>query len=168
MAAPLASEEERLKMHFTKLATVAAIALPLAACNTDRQGEALGTVVGAAAGGIIGNQFGSGSGKALATAAGIVAGGLIGNRIGASIDDQARARAQAAEYQALQYGPPNTPVVWRDPDNNVYGEVVPGAPYQRNGQDCRDYTHTIYVDGRPEVGRGTACRLPDGTWQMVS
>ena len=154
-------------MKVMKLAVVAAIGLGVAACNTDRTGETLGTVIGATAGGVIGNQFGSGSGQALATAAGIVAGGLIGNRIGAAADEDARRRAMQAEYQALQYGPPNTPVVWRDPDDNVYGEVVPGAPYQRGGQNCRDYTHTIYVDGRPEVGRGTACRLPDGTWQTV-
>ncbi len=154
-------------MQVMKLALVATIGLGVAACNTDRTGETLGTVIGATAGGVIGNQFGSGSGQALATAAGIVAGGLIGNRIGAAADEDARRRAMQAEYQALQYGPPNTPVVWRDPDDNVYGEVVPGAPYQRGGQNCRDYTHTIYVDGRPEVGRGTACRLPDGTWQTV-
>ena len=154
-------------MQVRKLVAVAAIGLGVAACNTDRSGETLGTVIGATAGGVIGNQFGSGSGQALATAAGIVAGGLIGNRIGAAADEDARRRAMQAEYQALQYGPPNTPVVWRDPDDNVYGEVVPGVPYQRGGQDCRDYTHTIYVDGSPEVGRGTACRLPDGTWQSV-
>lgn len=155
-------------MRLANLAVLAALALPLGACNGDRTGEAVGTVVGAAAGGIIGNQFGSGSGQVAATAAGIVAGGLIGNRIGAAADADARERAMQAEYQALQYGPPNTPVVWRDPDENVYGEVIPGEPYVRAGADCRDYTHTIYVDGRPEVGRGTACRLPDGTWQTVS
>jgi surface antigen len=155
-------------MHLTRIAAVAALALSVAACNSDRTGETLGTVVGATAGGIIGNQFGSGSGKALATAAGIVAGGLIGNRIGAAADEEARQRAMQAEYQALQYGPPNTPVVWRDPEDDVYGEVVPGAPYQRGGQDCRDYTHTIYINGQPEVASGTACRLPDGTWQTIS
>ena len=155
-------------MHLTKFAAIAALCLSVAACNTDRGGEALGTVAGAAAGGVIGNQFGSGSGKVLATAAGVVAGGLIGNRIGAAVDEEARSRAMQAEYQALQNGPADTPVVWRDPDDNVYGEVVPGAPYQRGGDECRDYTHTIYIDGRPEIGRGTACRLPDGTWQVVS
>ncbi|WP_436640045.1 glycine zipper 2TM domain-containing protein [Microbaculum sp. FT89] len=155
-------------MHLTKFVAIAALGLSVAACNGDRGGETLGTVVGATAGGIIGNQFGSGGGRALATVAGVAVGGLIGNRIGASVDEDARRRAMEAEYQALQYGPPNTPVVWREPDQDVYGEVVPGAPYQRGGSDCRDYTHTIYVNGQPEVGRGTACRMPDGTWQTVS
>ena len=32
---------------------------------------------------------------------------------------------------------------------------------------CRQYTHTVYIDGRPQTMRGTACRNPDGTWQAV-
>ena len=36
-----------------------------------------GTLVGAAAGGAVGNQFGHGSGKDAATAAGVVGGGLL-------------------------------------------------------------------------------------------
>jgi uncharacterized protein YcfJ len=39
----------------------------------------LGTLGGAALGGLAGNQFGKGSGKTAATAAGAVAGGLIGH-----------------------------------------------------------------------------------------
>ena len=52
-------------------------------------------------------------------------------------------------------------------DYGRYGEVVPMAPYRRGPQDCRDYTHTIYINGRPEVMRSTACRNPDGTWRNV-
>jgi uncharacterized protein YcfJ len=37
-----------------------------------------GTLVGAGAGGLAGNQFGKGSGKTAATAAGVVGGGIIG------------------------------------------------------------------------------------------
>lgn len=156
-------------MRFVKFAAVAALGLSLAACQQDRTGEVLGTAVGATAGGLIGSTIGSGSGRTVATAAGIVVGGLIGNRVGAAADENARRRAMEAEYRALQYGPPNSPVVWRDPNANVYGEVVPGAPYQRAGYGlCRDYTHTIYIDGRPEVGRGTACQNPDGTWRTIS
>lgn len=41
----------------------------------------LGTVVGAALGGVLGNQFGGGNGKKVATAAGAVAGGYAGNQV---------------------------------------------------------------------------------------
>jgi len=33
--------------------------------------------------------------------------------------------------------------------------------------NCRQFTHTIYIDGKPQTARGTACRNPDGTWQPV-
>ncbi len=56
---------------------------------------------------------------------------------------------------------------WRNPDNGRYGEVVPSRPYKRGTVDCRDHTHKIYVDGRPQSMRGTACRNPDGTWSNV-
>ena len=54
------------------------------------------------------------------------------------------------------------------PDNGRYGDVVPGRPYKRSNVDCRDYTHTVYIDGRPRTMRGTACRNPDGTWRNVA
>ena len=59
------------------------------------------------------------------------------------------------------------PVAWRNPDSGRYGSVVPGSAYEANGMNCRPYTHTIYIDGRPQTTRGTACRNPDGTWQPV-
>lgn len=40
-----------------------------------------GTLVGAAAGGLVGNQFGGGKGKVLTTAGGVVAGGYAGKKI---------------------------------------------------------------------------------------
>jgi outer membrane lipoprotein SlyB len=42
---------------------------------------ACGTAVGAAGGGLIGNQFGHGEGKTAATAAGVVGGGLLGHAL---------------------------------------------------------------------------------------
>ena len=40
-----------------------------------------GTLVGAGAGGLAGNQFGHGSGKAAATAGGVVGGALVGHAL---------------------------------------------------------------------------------------
>ncbi|WP_447757615.1 glycine zipper 2TM domain-containing protein [Aeromonas veronii] len=45
------------------------------------ENKILGTVVGAALGGVLGHQFGGGSGKKVATAAGAVAGGYAGNQV---------------------------------------------------------------------------------------
>ena len=40
-----------------------------------------GTMLGAGAGGLAGNQFGKGTGKTAATAAGVVGGGLLGHEL---------------------------------------------------------------------------------------
>ena len=87
-------------------------------------------------------------------------GGLIGNRIGAALDDEDKERAYAAQMDALERGQPGAPVSWRNPDSGRYGTVVPGPPYQQAGRNCRSYTHTVYIDGRPQTTRGTACRNP--------
>jgi surface antigen len=160
-------------MHIIRLSTAAIIAISLAAYSaTPETGqgakENTGTLVGAVAGGLIGSQFGGGTGERLAAGlAGAAIGGLIGNRIGAGMDDEDKQRAYAAQMAALERGRSGTAVAWKNPDSGRYGSVVPGPAYQSNGQQCRQYTHTIYINGRPEVARGTACRNPDGTWTAV-
>ena len=42
------------------------------------------------------------------------------------------------------------------------------AYYERHGARCRDFIHTVWIDGRRQQMRGTACRNPDGTWTQVS
>jgi surface antigen len=146
------------------------LAAGLAACAADSgPKEAGGTVVGAAAGGLIGNAIGGATGNRLAgTVIGAAVGGVVGNRIGASLDDDDRRRAYVAQVQALETGPSGAPVAWRNPDSGRYGNVVPGPAYQANGATCRPFTETIYVDGAPQMARGTACRNPDGTWTAVN
>jgi surface antigen len=160
-------------MHIVRLGAAAIAAVSLAACAATPdtgQGakENTGTLVGAVAGGLIGSQFGGGTGERLAAGiAGAAIGGLIGNRIGAAMDDEDKRRAYAAQVQALETGRSGAAVPWRNPDSGRYGSVVPGPAYQSNGLQCRQYTHTIYIDGQPQVARGSACRNPDGTWTAV-
>jgi surface antigen len=158
------------KMHITKLAMVALTGVSLAGCAGDpnHPREGAGTAIGAVTGAVIGSQFGGGPGERLAAGvAGAAIGGLIGNRIGASLDEEDRRRAYAAEMDALERSPSGAPVGWRNPDSGRYGNVVSGPAYDTRGSKCRDFTHTIYIDGRPQTERGTACRNPDGTWTRV-
>ncbi len=147
----------------------AVLSASLAACTANSgPKEAGGTAAGAVAGGVIGNVIGGNSGNRLAgTVIGAAVGGLVGNRIGAALDDEDRRRAYAAQMQALEAGPSGAPVAWRNPDDGRYGNVVPGPAYQANGATCRQYTETIYIDGNPQIARGTACRNRDGTWTAV-
>lgn len=144
------------------------VALGLSACGPSGPNKAdTGLAVGAIAGGILGNQVGKGTGRALATVTGALVGGIVGHEIGRSLDEQDRMLAREAEFEALERGQSGVARVWRNPDNGRYGEVVPSRPYKRGPQDCRDYAHTVYIDGRPEVMRGTACRNGDGSWRAV-
>jgi len=130
--------------------------------------ENTGTLVGAIAGGVIGSQIGGGTGERIAAGvAGAAIGGLIGNRIGASMDEEDKRRAYAAQIQALESGRVGAPVAWRNPDSGRYGSVVPGPYYEQGGARCRQYTHTIYINGQPQAARGTACRNPDGSWTPI-
>src|ERR1700681_1324869 len=148
----------------------ACLATSLAACSADSgPKEVGGTAAGAVAGGLIGNAVGGGAGNRLAgTVMGAAIGGFLGNRIGAALDDDDKRRAYAAQMQALEAGPSGAPVAWRNPDDGRYRNVVAGPAYQASGATCRSYTHTIYIDGNPQTGRGAACRNPDGSWTTVN
>ena len=160
-------------MHLRMMAA-ALLGVSVAACaGSPETGagpkENTGTLVGALSGAFIGSQFGGGPGERMAAAmGGALIGGMIGNRIGAAMDDDDKRRAYAAQIQALESGPSGAPVAWRNPDSGRYGSVVPGPAYQQQGMSCRSYTHTIYIDNRPQTARGAACRNPDGTWSPVS
>jgi surface antigen len=159
-------------MSPSKFLVAALVAGTVAGCANDPYSpkQDSGAVAGAIAGGALGALLGGrGTGSRVAGAAiGAVAGGLIGSSIGASMDEQDRQRAYAAEMQALEQGAPGAPVSWRSDRTAYYGTVVPGPYYESRGMRCRAYTHTVYIDGRPQAVRGTACRQPDGTWLAVS
>jgi surface antigen len=144
------------------VAFVAATSFLLAGCFSSGPKQETGTLVGAAAGALIGGSGGSAGGMVT----GAVVGALVGNVIGGELDASDRRKALDAEYRALEYGQTGTPVQWRGRKGR-HGEVVPGALYRVNAYNCREYTQTIYIDDRPAVARGTACRQPDGSWRTV-
>lgn len=156
------------------IATLVAASAVLAGCAGNPQTgtgprENTGTLVGVLAGAAIGSQIGGSTGSRVAAGvAGAAIGGLIGNRIGAAMDDEDKRRAYYAQVEALETGPSGAPVAWENPDSGRRGTIVPGPAYDRRGTKCRDYTHTIYIDGRPQIARGAACRNPDGTWTPLA
>lgn len=67
------------------------------------------------------------------------------------------------------------PVIYAEPPAVVYTETeppidaVPASPTYADsqGRACREYQSTVVVAGRTQQGYGTACRQPDGAWQIV-
>ncbi|WP_187970214.1 hypothetical protein [Aquibium microcysteis] len=106
-----------------------------------------------------------------ATADSIIAamkGGLIGGPLGASLSSRDRRRALEAEYRALEYTAPGTPVAWRSEDGRISGRVVAAQPYRVGSQDCRQYSHSVGAGAEENDARGTACRSPNGSWTPLT
>jgi len=117
-----------------------------------------GTVIGGVAGGLIGSQFGHHHRHVVPVVGGTLIGALIGGEIGAA--------NETCAAQALEYGAPNTQVVWTSGGNNYV--VEPVKTYQENGQYCREYQTKVQIGGQVQEGYGTACRQPDGSWKEIN
>ncbi|PPD44484.1 MAG: hypothetical protein CTY15_07175 [Methylocystis sp.] len=87
------------------------------------------------------------------------AAGVVGGPVGQSLEEKDRATAIAAQQEAVSSGSPKS---WRGA-RGAYGFVTPGA---ENGS-CRDYTHKIFINGRPQEAKGQACR-ENGEWRVTS
>jgi surface antigen len=129
----------------------------------------IGTGLGAVGGAVAGAQFGKGKGQLAATAVGTLLGAGIGHSIGSSLDRADMAYYQQTQQRALETGQPGQVLPWSNPQSGNSGTVTPAAYYTNSGgQYCREYNSTINVGGKVERGYGTACRQPDGSWQIVS
>lgn len=125
------------------------------ACNSDT----VGAVIGAVLGGVIGAHQDRGAGPVVG---GALIGAVLGGLLGQAIDDSNR----ACVGDILEYVPSNQPVYWED---DGYGyQVTPLRTYEPEpGRYCREYQTVVTIGGRAEQAYGTACRQPDGSWQIV-
>lgn len=129
-------------------------------CGND---VAAGTVLGAIAGGVIGNQIGRGNGGA--TVAGVIVGGMAGNAISRDMNCGDR-RYALTSYSAGFEGRIGDRHDWRSADSSNHGSFTPVREYSRDGTICRDFRETSTRDGREYSRNGTACRQSDGNWYM--
>lgn len=146
-----------------------ALTLLLPACQAETMGnkEGIGTLGGAAVGGLLGSNIGKGSGRLAATAAGVVLGGWLGNEIGASLDRADRMAIGNAETRAYT-APVGQQITWNNPQSGNSGTITPVRDgYANNGAYCREFQQTITVGGQKQQGYGRACQQPDGSWQIV-
>lgn len=145
-------------MIAARVLVVALASAALCGCVTDG-GRPGGSMVSALTGGSTSNPR---------APAPVAAGGMLNNAIGGSLDEADRQRATNAELAALEDGGPGTPVGWRG-DNGTHGTVIAGPAYQRPGYArCRDFSHTIFIQSKPQLARGAACRSDTGTWAVVT
>ncbi|HEY0634706.1 MAG TPA: RT0821/Lpp0805 family surface protein [Gammaproteobacteria bacterium] len=129
-------------------------------CNRDK----IGTVLGAVAGGVIGNRTASEENRTVATVAGVVIGGIVGNTIGKTMDK----RDEQCTGQTLERVGDNQTVAWKNSTNGQEYQVTPVRTYsQEGGLYCREYVTRTAGATRAETTQN-ACRHPDGSWRMVN
>ena len=156
-------------MFRKSIVTVLAAAFLLSACQAENMGtkETVGTLGGAAAGGLLGSQFGKGSGKLALTGAGVLLGAFLGNEVGASLDKADRTYASQAESRAYT-APIGQQITWNNPQSGNAGTIVPVRDgFDQGGAYCREFQQTIVVGGKNQQAYGKACQQPDGSWKIV-
>ena len=127
----------------------------------------VGAISGMIVGGKIANDLApEGKHKPLATVLGAFIGGAIGQSIGEGLDEVDRMMASGAYTQALEKTPSNESVDWANPDSGNSGSFTPVRTYQANNSYCREYNQEVVIGGYSESAFGTACRQPDGSWQI--
>lgn len=123
----------------------------ITACAT--KGET-GLAGGAVGGGLVGGAIGGTSGALI----GAALGGAVGYGIGHQMDrEDQRRMAFALEANRQQQ--------WTNAQGNRY-QMRPTGTFYDDGRECRRFTMLAEVDGQPEQMNGTACRQPDGSWDM--
>lgn len=156
--------KRRIKTFATLLLFLPALAL--AGCGATGGKTGIGAALGAAGGGLIGAAA---NGGAPGIIAGVLLGGLAGGAIGNALEQEDRRLAHDNAQLALERQRKGGTTVWKNPDSGNSGSFTPTRTYQRgDGSFCREYQQTITVGGQEERGFGTACRQPDGSWQLQS
>ncbi len=124
-----------------------------------------GTAIGAIAGGVIGNQIGSGRGRVLATVGGALLGAIVGNGVYQGI----RASDEARVARVLESTPSGQTVSWQNPDTGNSFRVTPSPAFKdENQRDCREYKTWAFIDGYERELSGVACRDSQGRWQLMN
>jgi surface antigen len=127
------------------------------------------TAAGAVAGGLIGSAIFGGNSQVAGIIGGALVGSVIGNQVGQYMDRQDQANMQSAIINT----PVNQQASWTSSERASNGQpitytVTPTRAYHRDNRYCREYTTVVNVGGQPKKAYGKACRMPDGTWKVVS
>jgi surface antigen len=155
-----------------KVAAIVLLTFTLSSCAAMQQEyqenpkAMLGGLLGAGAGAGIAALAGGGPGAIVGAAVG---GALIGGFVGHKLDNRDKQLAAQAAQRAFEQNQAGQPSVWNNPDSGNSGSITPTKTYQlATGQYCRQYQQTILIGGEQQQAYGTACRQPDGTWQVQS
>jgi len=66
-------------------------------------------------------------------------------------------------YPPSYYAPPPPAYTYQAPPPAPTDSYYTGP----NNQYCREYHHSVVIDGQTRQAYGHACRQPDGTWHII-
>lgn len=134
------------------------------------QKEAVGTLLGAAAGAGLGIALGGNNATQWGLGiAGALLGGAVGNSIGSTLDKVDQNYHSNTYNESMEYYSDGQSGRWVNPNTGHYGSVTPMSTYQNEyGEYCRNFRQTIYVNNYPTEAFGTACRDRMGNWRIVN
>ena len=164
-----ASRQHNVASNLVRLATLFAVGVSLTACSWNEQrSETLGGVVGGVLGGVVGSKAGKGTGQNVAIIIGATLGTMWGQDIAKGLSNVDQIFHERTTSDTLEYGEPGEEVAWSNPDTGNSGSVTAGDTYQNaDGQDCRSFETTVNAEGDARTAEGVACRMEDGSWQIV-
>ncbi len=153
-----------------RVMTIALAAAIISGCDGQGGGpnkQQAGVGLGAVGGAVLGAQVGKGDGRIVGAAVGALAGALIGGSIGESLDRADRQYYYASQQRALENYKVGQTSTWVNPDSGHSGSFTPTRTFTSNGRYCREFTQVIQVGGQKQNAYGTACRQPDGAWEIA-
>ena len=128
-----------------------------------------GAIVGGILGAVAGAQVGNGKGQLVAVGVGTVIGALIGSDVGRAMDERDRAYATGSFGHAMETVPTCTTITWNNQQTGNSGSVTPVQTYEPEpGRYCREFQQQVVIGGKVQDAYGTACRQPDGDWEIVT
>lgn len=126
--------------------------------------EKIGTIVGGAAGAVIGSKVVDKDDRVVGAIAGTIIGVIIGKTIGRVIDE----RDRHCTAQGLEYAKHGQSINWHNPNTNIDYTVTPLSSYQSGGLDCRLFTTKAKSSsGKVTSYESDACLHDDGVWRTL-
>jgi len=83
-----------------------------------------------------------------------------------NLNEQQQREHEAAQVHATT-APIGETIYWRE--GNASGYVTATREGSSSaGRYCREFQHEVTIGGKREQSYGTACRQPDGSWEVIS
>lgn len=89
----------------------------------------------------------------------------VSGSLGKSMDDSDHGRVN----QTLESQKTGQTTTWTNPNSNISYTMTPTRTFTSpSGQPCRDFTVSALINGQAQQVYGTACRVGNAKWQVIS